>query len=491
MTARRRPWLALSLTLSTLAPQARAAEPAPEAKAGPNVLMILSDDLCTALGCYGHPLVKSPNIDRLAGRGVRFERAYCQYPLCNPSRSSFMTGMRPDTSGVLDNAVRFRDRHPDAVTLPQLFHRSGYYASRVGKIFHYGVPNQIGTSGLDDPASWEAFVNPRGRDIDDEPRIFSIKPGSGFGGTLSWLAAEGADAEQTDGKGAEAAVRALEENKAKGRPFFLAVGFYRPHTPYVAPKKYFDMYPLDAIKLVTRPGREGVPAPALATVNPPNYGISEDLQRRAVQAYHASTTFMDAQVGKVLDALDRLTLTETTVVVFFSDHGYHLGEHGLWQKLSLFEESARVPLIVAGPGVKAAGKASPRVVELIDVYPTLADLCGLDAPAQLQGKSFRPLLEDPSRAWAKPALTQVRRGGGANPKAQAPAGKKNQGEGFPGYTVRDERYRYTEWDGGRRGRQLYDHQADPAELHNLADDPKMTEVVSRMRGQLPGVAEAR
>ncbi len=457
-----------------------AVEPEPTASTArrpTNVLVILSDDLNTALGCYGHPLVKSPNIDRLAARGVRFERAYCQYPLCNPSRSSFMTGLRPDSTGVLDNGLRFRQKHPDIVTLPQLFQKNGYFAGRVGKIYHYGVPDGIGTNGLDDPASWEAVVNPRGRDIDDQPQIFSIKPGSGFGATLSWLAAEGTDAEQTDGRGAEAAVKMLESRK--DRPFFIAVGFYRPHTPYVAPKSYFDMYPLDTIKPVKEPGRKGVPKAALTVANP-DYGMSDDLKREAIRAYHASTTFMDAQVGKVLDALDRLKLTDSTIVVFFSDHGYHLGEHGLWQKMSLFDESAHVPLIVAGPGIKASGK-SPRVVELVDVYPTLADLCGLTPPAGLEGKSLRPLIEDPGHDWPSAAITQVRRGPGPNATAKA---KKNQGDPFPGYSIRTERYRYIEWDGGSRGRQLYDHQTDPAELVNLADDPALADVVSRLHSRL-------
>jgi uncharacterized sulfatase len=281
---------------------ASGAEPSPRKL---NVLLIASDDLNTALGCYGHPMVQSPNIDRLAARGVRFERAYCQYPLCNPSRSSFLTGLRPDTTGVLDNGKRFRDNVPDAVTLPQLFQKAGYFVARVGKLFHYGVPNQIGTSGLDDPPSWQEVVNPKGRDVADEPKIFSIKPGSGFGATLSWLAADGADAEQTDGMGADAAIRLLEAHAAG--PFFLAVGFYRPHTPYVAPKSYFAKYPPETIRLVQEAGggRDGVPAPAL-TVNPPNYGIDEDLQRQAIQAYFASISFMDAQVGRLLDALARL-----------------------------------------------------------------------------------------------------------------------------------------------------------------------------------------
>jgi uncharacterized sulfatase len=398
---------------------------------------------------------------------VRFDRAYCQFPLCNPSRASFLTGQRPDTTGVLENSTHFRKNLPDAVTLPQHFQKHGYYVARIGKLFHYGVPNQIGTSGLDDPPSWLEVVNPRGRDKDDEAKVFNVKPEVQMGAMLSWLAADGTDEEQTDAIGAAAAIRLLEQHAGGDRPFFLGVGFYRPHTPYVAPKKYFDLYPLETIRLVAEGGREGVPAPAL-TANPPNYGISAELQGQAIQAYHAATTFMDAQVGKLLDALERLGLTGNTVVVFTSDHGYHLGEHGMWQKQSLFEESARVPLIVAAPGMKAQGKVSPRLVEHVDLYPTLADLCGLPVPAELAGRSLRPLLDDPAQPWKEAALSQVRRG------------DKKTG-GFNGYALRTERYRYIEWDGGKRGTQLYDHETDPHELHNLADDPRHAETVARLK----------
>jgi iduronate 2-sulfatase len=443
-----------------------------------NVLFLMADDLNNALGCYGHPLVKSPHIDRLAKRGVMFERAYCQYPLCSPSRSSLLTGRRPNETRILTNPVRnaqtgayptnghFREFISDTVTLPELFLKHGYFAARVGKLYHYGVPGQIGTDGLDDSRSWEKVINPRGRDRDEEDKIFTLTPGTNgparFGGSLSWLVAEGSDEEQTDGIGASEAIKLLEQNK--DRPFFLAVGFYRPHTPYVAPKKYFDLYPIAKIKLpqVAANHRDGVPAPAFASAKPEQNTMTDQLRKEAIRAYYASTSFMDAQVGRVVAALDRLKLVDKTIIVFASDHGYHLGEHGLWQKMSLFEESARVPLIIIAPGTKGKGSTCVRTVELVDLYPTLAELCGLPAPNYLGGKSLRPLLRNPKTDWDKPAFTQVQRGG------------------FPGYTVRNERWRYTEWDGGKQGAQLYDHKADPRELQNLANDPKHAATVAEL-----------
>jgi len=449
-----------------------------------NVLFVVSDDLCTALGAYGHPLVKSPNIDRLAAKGVRFDRAYCQYPLCNPSRASFLTGLRPDTTKVHENRTHFRQAVPEAQSLGQTFQKAGFFVARVGKLYHYAVPLQIGTDGLDDPPSWQRVVNPSGRDKADEPKIFSLTPGV-FGGSLSWLAAEGSDEEQTDALSAAEAIKLMEANREK--PFFLAVGFFRPHTPYVAPKKYFDLYPLDQIQLADVPAnhQQGVPAMAFGSHKKDQEQLTDDLRRQAIQAYHASTSFMDAQLGKLLDALDRLALAERTIVVFLSDHGYHLGEHGLWQKLSLFEQSARVPLLIYQPGAKGNGKASPRTVELIDLHPTLAELCELPAPPRVEGKSLKPLLENPTAKWDKPAITQVARNLNVGTLSKVDDPKKKAARPAMGYSIRTERWRYTEWDGGKQGAQLYDHTTDPLEMKNLATDPKHAGTVAELRKLLP------
>lgn len=445
-----------------------------------NVLFIVADDLNNKIGCYGYGPAHTPNIDRLALRGVRFERAYCQYPLCNPSRSSFLTGLRPDTTRVYENSTQFRKNIPDVQTLPQTFQKAGYFVARVGKLYHYGVPNQIGTDGLDDKPSWQLVVNPRGRDKDDEGDIIQFTgPKGSLGGSLCFLAAEGTDEEQTDGKIATEVIRLLKEHKDK--PFFIGCGFFRPHVPCVAPKKYFDMHSVDAQALPKEPtGHLSNVPPVALTVKPPNYGLSEDKLKAFLQSYHAATSFMDAQVGRVIDALDQLGLADNTIIVFISDHGWLLGEHGQWQKMCLFEESARVPLMISSPTTKVHGKASPRTVELVDLHATLADLCAVQPPQGLEGKSLKPLLENPSAEWSHPAYTQVARGPVKEGKADT-----------MGRSVRTERWRYTEWNEGRKGVELYDHDADPHEYQNLSNDPKYAETVAELKRLLHDASTKR
>src|SRR5665213_239625 len=433
-----------------------------------NVLLIISDDLTCALGCYGHPLVKSPNIDALAARGVRFEHAYCQFPLCNPSRCSFMTGRRPDTTRVYGNGVNFRKNLPDVVTIPQHFMNAGYFAGRVGKIYHYGVPDQIGTNGLDDGASWNQVVNPRGRDKDEEADVikFTGQQFKGMGASICWLETKGTGEDHTDGKIADAVVKMLEDHK--DQPFFIACGFFRPHVPCAASENYFNLYSLDKIQLPIEPPEHiaGIPPIAL-TVKPLNYGLDDEKLRIFTRAYYASTSLMDAQAGRVIAALDRLKLADKTVVVFISDHGWCLGNHGQWQKMLLFEESARVPMIICDPSLtRNNGKVSTRTVELVDLYPTLADLCGLPVPKGAEGLSLRPLVEDPQAEWNHPAYTQVTRGK------------------IMGRSVRTEQWRYTEWGHGDKGVELYDQANDPKEFKNLASDPAQAQTIAKMKALL-------
>lgn len=440
--------------------------PALQGSEKPNVLFLIWDDLNCDMGCYGHPQVQTPHIDKLAARGVRFDRAYCQYALCGPSRASFMAGLYPDQTLIHRNAIYLREHLPNVRTMSQWFRDHDYFATRIGKIYHYNVPKNIGTSGHDDPYSWDYTINPRGRDVTDEPKIFSLRPGS-FGGTLSWLAAEGTDAEQTDGIIATEAIEQLEKYAKEETPFFLAVGLFRPHTPFVAPKKYFDLYPLEEIVVPTVPEDydETIPAPALKSIRrkKEQIDLADDLARQAIQSYYASITFADAQAGLIFDALERTGLAENTIVLFTSDHGYHMGEHGHWQKTTLFENATRVPLVIAGPGVEAKGQTAKAPVEMVDFYPTLAELAGFESPAYLSGVSLVPALKDASVAPRKSALSQYENG----------------------YSLRTQRWRYTEWgDQGADGKELYDHETDPEELKNLAATPEHAETLTRLAGQL-------
>ncbi len=441
-----------------------------------NVLFIVSDDLNCDLGCYGDKLVKSPSVDRLAKQGVLFENAYCQYPVCNPSRSSFMTGCYPDQTGVLSNGGDLRKALPDVVTMPQLFQKHGYFVARVGKIFHYSVPNAIGTSSADDPASWQLVVNPRGIDREIHDRIHTLQKGQ-FGGTLSWFNIKSRDEEHTDGIGATEAIKLLETHHPEktGKPFFLAVGFYRPHTPYVAPSHWFEKYPLDDIDPVLEKtgDRDDIPLAALAD-RPGQRELTIAKRKEIIQAYYASISLMDAQVGRLLDTLDRLKLRNNTVVVFISDHGYHLGHHGLWQKGDLFEGSARVPMIVSSPGMKNAGRKTKAVTELVDLYPTIAELCDLPGPDHLKGSSVVPALQAPEHPGKDAAMTVAwSRGGQMH--------KEIKGKQIKGYTIRTSRYRYTEWNEGEFGAELYDYDGDPDEFTNLAGKAEHAETVSTMK----------
>lgn len=443
----------------------------PAYAASPNVLFIVSDDLNTELGCYGNKVVNSPNIDRLAEVGLRFDRAYCQYALCNPSRASFMTGLYPTQTEVHSNGPHFRNSIPGVKTLPQLFEEAGYITARVGKIYHYGVPRQIGTPGKDDPASWQEQINPRGLDRNVHDRIHSLEPGR-FGGTLSWLSIESRDEEHTDGIGATAAIDMLERYADDPRPFFLAVGFYRPHTPYVAPTRHFKKHPKERIELADfKPEDwEDLPKPAVhsLTRKEEQRDLPEATQRPVIQAYYAAISLMDAQVGRLLNALSRLGIDDNTIIVFTSDHGYHLGEHGWWQKTTLFEEAARVPLLLAGPGVPQ-GKSTAAITELVDIYPTLAELAGLESPEWVAGKSLIPVLEDPSASVNQAALTQLWQ---------------------DSFSIRTQRYRYTEWNGGNGGAELYDHRHDPAERENLIGDSKYEETRQQLSRLLEQKLEA-
>ena len=429
-----------------------------------NVLFIAIDDLNTRLGCYGFEHIVSPHIDALSKRGVRFDWAYCQYPSCGPSRASVLTGLRPDTTGIVSNRIVFREHLPDALTLPQWFRQNGFHAARVGKIFHQDNPTDIGTSGPDDPESWDEVVNPRGRDKDEEHLLTNYTPDLPLPDRMCYLKADGDDVEQTDGKVVDETIRLLEKHREG--PFFIAAGLYRPHIPYIAPKRYFDCYSLDKTVLpqIAPDYRNRVPAAALASTPLwPNFGVSPEHARECVLAYDACVSFVDAQIGRLMAAVDAMGLAERTVIVLWGDHGYHLGEHGLWRKNSLFEESTRAPLIILAPGAGEGVCSKP--VEFVDIFPTVCEAAGVPVPERLDGVSLMPLLRNPRLPWSRPAWSQVQFGT------------------TPGRSLRTEEWRYTEWgEDGEEGMELYDETEDPCEVHNLVQD--RPDIVGEMSGLL-------
>lgn len=504
----RRSFLAASAALALpLGLHARAAQGQAKRK---NVLFIAVDDLKPAIGCYGDPIAITPNIDKLAASGVTFLQAYCQQAVCSPSRTSLLTGLRPDSTRVYDLNTHFRKTIPDAITLPQCFKEAGYHTQSFGKIFH---------GGLDDPASWSAKSffpeGPQYLTEESQEIIEAIRKEHGESKTIvqerdektgvplkikpvyvprgpSWEAPDCADDDLRDGKVAAAAIEVMR--KVKDEPFFLAAGFFKPHLPFIAPKRYFDAYDKAVF---------GLPEYRIAPHDAPGFALtswgelrhysdipggkeplSDEKTLELIHAYYAATSYTDAQIGRVVDELDRLGLRDNTVIVLWGDHGWHLGDHGQWCKHTNFEQATRAPLVFSAPGLPEAGAKSPRLAEFVDIYPTLCDLCGVEPPPGLEGISLGPVLREPERPWKKAALSQY------------PRNIPGQGSGM-GYTLRTERYRYTEWrprdKADVRIRELYDYQADPLETRNLAGVPDYAETVQELetllaqgwRGALP------
>ena len=452
-----------------------------------NVLFIAVDDLRPELGCYGAAHMKTPHLDRLASQGMLFERAYCQVAVCNPSRSSVLSGTRPDTTGVFDNQHFMRPNMPDVISLPQHFKNHGYTSLSLGKIFHHSE-REPG----DDPQSWsepswyhgEPYKHWFTQESLDYVKQLKALPKAQQPKQLRaapFEAADEPDASYPDAQTAAKAIETLQRLKAEAKPFFLGVGFVKPHLPFTCPQKYWDLYPETSIQLAANAQRpKDAPDPAFhnnyelrsyGTV-PENGPISDAMALKLIRGYRACVSFMDAQLGRVLDELDRLGLRENTLIVLWGDHGYHLGENGLFTKMTNFEQGTRVPLLVSHPGMKTAGKRTRALVELVDLYPTLAQLCDLPLPKHLEGTSFAPLLDNPDQPWKKAAFSQYLRTG------KPP---------HTGRSLRTERWRYTEWHdlkGKPTGVELYDELNDPQETANLANDPTHAETVKQLAAQL-------
>jgi iduronate 2-sulfatase len=448
----------------------------------PNVLFIISDDLTsTALSCYGNAICHTPNIDRLAARGTRFARAFCQATYCGPSRASFLSGYYPHATGVLGYTSP-RPAIGDRATWPEHFKNAGYYTARVSKIYHMGVPGGIeeggdgrdhnNGDGADDPASWtEKFNSPgpewkaagTGETLEGNPD--GKKPVIG-GNTFVVVEADGDDSVHSDGKTAAKAVELIEKHSQSSQPFFLAVGFVRPHVPYVAPRKYFEPFlPYDKLSLPLKiPGDwDDIPKAGINYKTSQNMKMDVRRQKKAVGGYYASVAYMDAQVGKVLDALEKSGQANNTIVIFTGDHGYHLGEHDFWAKVSLHDESAGVPLIICVPGKQPA--VCNSFVELLDLYPTLASLCGLKIPARLQGKDISKMLDDPTQQ-VHDTIFSV-----------APSSK--------GFLLRDDHWAYIQYaEDASAGIELFDMHHDPKQYTNLAENPEFAPTVSEFKTKL-------
>ena len=441
-----------------------------------NVLFVVSDDLRAELTCYGGK-AKTPNLDALAASGVRFDRAYCQYPLCNPSRTSMLTGRHPVTTGVLGNRTDFRDDHPDWITLPQFLRENGYVSLRAGKIFH--------GAGLDDPKAW-SDIGPRDRAAGDEddPRAPATARAAATQMTRAQYSdriviLEGEGETHGDYRTADRTIAYLRQHKDK--PFFIACGFVKPHSPPTAPRKFFDLYPLEQIDLPP----DFTPRPTVwddfpkRSIRPRNADLfigreaTPESAKEMIRAYLASISWMDWNVGRVLKELDALGLRKNTVIVFWGDHGYQLGEKGKWSKAgSVWEKGTRVPLLIVAPDAKGNGKVSPRVVESVDLFPTLVELCGLSPPPGLEGRSLVPLLQDPQRDWNHPAFSVW----------------SEDGKTLTHVAVRNERFRYAQFDVGASGEMLIDLENDPHELKNVASDPRFAKQKAELAAQVRAYA---
>ena len=446
-----------------------------------NVLFIAVDDLRPEANASGSKLIKTPNLDRIAARGTTFDRAYCQQAVCSPSRSSLMTGRRPDATRVWDLETHFRKALPEAVTVAQHFKNNGYFTQGMGKIFH---------GGYDDAPSWSVpwgtpkaptYASAEAQKQQSDPANTNKK------GKMKGPATESEDVPDdtyVDGKVARLAAETLGELKKKGQPFFLAVGMARPHLPFVAPKKYWDLYDPKAIYV---PAFQKIPegTPEFVGHNNselksysdiPDVGpVDEATARHLRHGYYAAISYMDAQVGLVLDALEKQGLAQDTVIVLWGDHGWQLGEHGLWHKHTNFEVAANAPLFISMPGQKAAGQKSASLAEFIDIYPTLADACGLPKPKDVDGVSLRPVLDDAAAKVRPVAISQY-------PRTDA-------GKSLMGYSIRDDRWRLTLWrnraDNTIHATELYDEAKDPHETVNVATKPENAEVIARLTKHLP------